>query len=312
MDPICHTLVGASLGHSGLEKKTRYGCATLIIAANLPDIDVITHFMGGTASYAFRRGVTHGIPALIVLPVLLALLVAGWSRLRPDRNSGPPASFRWLLILSAIGVATHPTLDWMNTYGMRWLMPMVDQWYYGDTLFIIDWVVWLVLIAGLVATRFAVRHNPRWYVRPTNVALLVLVAYTGMNFGITKSAEHAALRALSDDPPLRLLASPVPVNPFRREVVLEYEDEYRFGSFNAITGAEFLADGLPVKKGDPGNLERARETIDGRRFLHWARFPYSVAVTEVGTRSIVIADARYVRDVNNPRIDGFAMYTLPR
>ena len=54
MDPICHTLVGASLGCTGLEKKTRYGRATLIVAANLPDIDVVAHFMGGAASYAFR------------------------------------------------------------------------------------------------------------------------------------------------------------------------------------------------------------------------------------------------------------------
>ncbi len=311
MDPICHTLVGASLGCTGLEKKTRYGRATLIIAANLPDIDVVAHFMGGAASYAFRRGVTHGIPALIVLPILLALLVAGWSRLRPGRESDPPASFRWLLILSAIGVATHPALDWMNTYGMRWLMPVVDQWYYGDTLFIIDWIVWLVLIAGLVATRFAASGNPRWFARPASVALMAIVAYMGMNFGITKSAEQAALQAQADDPPLRLLASPVPITPLRREIVLEYADEYRFGSFDVTAGARFQDDGLAVKKGDPAILERAKQSIDGRRFLHWARFPYSVIVTEEGVRSVVIADARYIRDVNKPRIDGFAMLTMP-
>ena len=312
MDPICHTLVGASLGCTGLEKKTRYGRATLIIAANLPDIDVVAHFMGGAASYAFRRGVTHGIPALVVLPILLALLVAGWSRLRSGRKSDPPTSFRWLLILSAIGVATHPTLDWMNTYGMRWLMPIVDQWYYGDTLFIVDWVVWLVLIVGLVATRFTAHGNPRWFARPASIALMTLTAYMGMNFGITKSAERAALGALSDDPPLRLLASPVPVNPFRRDIVLEYPHEYRFGSFDVTAGARFVDDGLLVKKGDPGNLERARQTTDGRRFLHWARFPYSTVVTEDGASSVVIADARYIRDIDNPRIDGFAMLTLPR
>ena len=43
-----------------------------------------------------------------------------------------------------------------------------------------------------------------------------------------------------------------------------------------------------VKKGDPAILERAKQSTDGRRFLHWARFPYSATVTEEGERSIVV------------------------
>ena len=309
MDPICHTLVGAALGCTGLERRTRYGRATLIIAANLPDIDVVAHSMGGAASYAFRRGVTHGIPALIILPVLLALLMIGWSRMWPGRGSGPPVSFRWLLILSIVGVLTHPTLDWMNTYGMRWLMPIADVWFYGGTLFIIDWVAWLVLLAGLIGTRFVVRDRIRWFQRPASVALAVLVAYIAMNYVITQQAEAATLRALADDPPARLLASPVPLDPFRREVVLEYDDEYRFGTFR-LFGGGYTDDDLAVARGDPSTLERARTTTDGRWFLHWARFPYSMSYVADGRERIVIADARYIRDVNNPRIDGFAMLEL--
>ena len=85
MDPICHTLVGASLGATGLGKKTRYGRATLIIAANLPDIDVVSAFWGEAATVAFRRGLTHGLPALFILPVLLAVAMTLVSRLRANR-----------------------------------------------------------------------------------------------------------------------------------------------------------------------------------------------------------------------------------
>src|SRR5437867_3457187 len=46
MDPICHTLVGLCLADSGLKRRTALGTATLVIAANLPDVDVLALFLG--------------------------------------------------------------------------------------------------------------------------------------------------------------------------------------------------------------------------------------------------------------------------
>ena len=113
MDNICHTLVGAALAESGLKRRTALGSATLMIAANFPDIDVIAVPLGH--SLGFRRGVTHGLPALVVLPLVLTLMMLGWHRWR--RGERPHAG--WLLALSVIGMVTHPFLDWMNTYNMR-------------------------------------------------------------------------------------------------------------------------------------------------------------------------------------------------
>ena len=64
MDPLTHTLVGASLASSKLGEKTRYATAALVIGANLPDIDVLSYFAGGDAALGFRRGWTHGVLAL--------------------------------------------------------------------------------------------------------------------------------------------------------------------------------------------------------------------------------------------------------
>jgi len=41
----------------------------------------------------------------------------------------------------------------MNTYGIRLLMPFDERWFYGDTLFIIDPWIWLVLAAGVLLAR---------------------------------------------------------------------------------------------------------------------------------------------------------------
>ena len=65
MDNLCHTLVGAAIGEAGLKQRTRYGNATLMIAANLPDLDVLS-FLTGVNPISFRRGWTHGVLAQFV------------------------------------------------------------------------------------------------------------------------------------------------------------------------------------------------------------------------------------------------------
>jgi inner membrane protein len=148
MDPLTHTLVGASLASSKLGEKTRYAAPALIIGANLPDVDVLSYFAGGDVALGFRRGWTHGVLALVVLPLILAGILWCWDRWRKKKGPGPPLAAAWLLGLSYLAVATHPTLDWLNTYGMRWLMPFSDTWYYGDSVFIMDPWLWLILGVG--------------------------------------------------------------------------------------------------------------------------------------------------------------------
>jgi inner membrane protein len=145
MDPIAHTLVGAALAKSGLERKSGFAAAALIVGANLPDIDGITYFVGGDLGLYFRRGWTHGLPAVALWPFVLAGALTLLDRILRRRR----ARFRALLWLSLLAVATHPALDWLNNYGMRWLMPFDERWFYGDAVFIIDPWIWLGLGGAL-------------------------------------------------------------------------------------------------------------------------------------------------------------------
>lgn len=151
MDPVAHTLVGAALAETGLKKLSRYATPTLVIGANLPDIDGIANLWGRDASLYFRRGWTHGILSALVLPLLLFAAVWLWHRWRGHRAvNAPPLHLGMILLLSCIAVWSHPLLDWLNTYGVRLLMPFDDRWFYGDTLFIVDPWVWLLAAAGVV------------------------------------------------------------------------------------------------------------------------------------------------------------------
>lgn len=152
MDPIAHTLAGATLAQTGLRKLTPLAAATLVIGANLPDIDGVMSFFGSDASLYYRRGLTHGIVAQLLLPLLLTALILAFDRLvrRRHRTDLSPARPLQIMLLSYIGVISHPLLDWLNTYGVRLLMPFSGRWFYGDTLFIVDAWMWLLMGAAVV------------------------------------------------------------------------------------------------------------------------------------------------------------------
>jgi len=142
MDPIAHTLVGASLAQTGLRRTTPYAAAALIAGANLPDIDALATLGGSDFSLWLRRGWSHGAPALVLLPILLTAILVFLARRRDLKTPVRPGI---LLALAYFATLTHPTLDWMNNYGMRWLMPIEQRWFYGDTLFIVDLWIWTAL-----------------------------------------------------------------------------------------------------------------------------------------------------------------------
>lgn len=180
------------LAESGLKRRSRHATATLLIGANLPDIDAVAGFWGSDVELHVRRGHTHGILAMLVLPLLLTGAMWLWQRWRggaaagaaragatdadsSDRPGDAPFRPRAILALAFLGIWSHPLLDWMNTYGVRLLMPFDDRWFYGDTLFIIDPWVWLVAAAGVVLAHSITRRAiAGWTLLATLASALVL------------------------------------------------------------------------------------------------------------------------------------------
>ena len=72
--------MGAALSKTGLDRRTPLATATLVIAANAPDVDVLGYARGEYFALAFRRGITHGVPAQVVLPFMVAGAVLAWDR----------------------------------------------------------------------------------------------------------------------------------------------------------------------------------------------------------------------------------------
>ena len=156
MDNLTHSLAGAALSAAGLRRATPLATATLVVAANAPDVDAFVYFFRDEYyALAFRRGYTHGPLAMMLLPFAVAGVMLAWDRFVRRRRDprAEPARAMPILLLALLGVLTHPALDWMNTYGIRLLAPFSMKWFYGDSLFIVDPWLWLLLGASTFVAR---------------------------------------------------------------------------------------------------------------------------------------------------------------
>ncbi len=303
MDNLAHTLAGAALGQAGLKNKTGLGMATLMIAANLPDIDGVTMFIARGSLY-FRRGWTHGPIALVLLPLVLAAAMFAFDRWQARRGKRPaaraPVRFGGLVGLAYIGILSHPLMDLLNTYGIRCLMPFSERWFYGDALFIIDLWLWGVLALGVWLSR----RKERWvgvaHPKPAVIALGAVIAYAGaMGAASAWVAEYAAREAARQGlgTPIRVVASPVPVNPFRRDVVVDLGGRYGFGAFAWAPGPDlhFDPERVPTNMDDPAVARAAAHDVQISDFLYWARLPFADITRTEGGIDVTVGDARYNR-----------------
>lgn len=300
MDPITHTLVGASLAQAGLKRRTPLGTATLLIGANLPDVDVVAYARGHVVPLAVRRGWTHGVLAMVVLPLVLTGAVLAWDRLVRRRRtvlSPPPAVPREVLLLATVAVLTHPLLDLLNTYGVRLLMPFSHRWFYGDVLYIADPWVWLLLGVGVILASVTARQAPARSARYARWALACTAGYMALMLVSSLAAGASVRRALTAAgvPVRRVMIGPEAVTPFRKHVVADVGDRYLVGNFDwthrpAITVSALTA--IPTRSRQLA-ARRAAATRVGKMFLSWARFPFfEVEAADDGYR-VHIIDARY-------------------
>ena len=213
MDNLTHSLVGALIGQAGLKRKTGLAMPALIVGANLPDVDGVCMLMG-TQGLALRRGLTHGPIAWLLLPLALAAILYGydgWQARRGRRpEARPPVRFGQLYGLALLACLTHPALDWLNSYGIRFLSPFSQRWFYGDALFIID--LWLWLGLGFATWRsLRLERRGRYFEGTAHVALGVALLYAGLNVALSQTA-----KALNSDS-AALIPNPVPLTFWERQ-----------------------------------------------------------------------------------------------
>ncbi|MBI3047333.1 MAG: metal-dependent hydrolase [Acidobacteria bacterium] len=196
-----------------------------------------------------------------------------------------------MLLLAYVGVLSHVALDLLNPYGIRLFAPLDWRWLYGDTLFIIDPWLWVIFGGGIwLARRRAVPA-------PALAALTLAAVYVfsmWMNARFARAIVLDEWRRTRGGEPLNLMVGPVPVTPFRRQVVVDNGVAYETGTFTWFP-AQISFDPAVVPKNDTDpRVARARAAPHIRGFLVWARFPFwTFEAVPDGTR-VSVGDMRFV------------------
>lgn len=286
MDPLTHTLLGASLSYAAFGRRLgRAAAAVGGLAAFAPDADVfIRSAADPLLAIEHHRGFTH---ALAFTPVGAAIVASLWlvSPSWRDRS-------RWVLLWSAgmLAYLSHMLLDAATTYGTQLLWPFSRHRTGWDIIAIVDPPFTLTLLAGLLVA--LVRQR----LRPALIALGLCAAYLG--FG---ALQHS--RALSAQRTLaasrghtieRCEVMPTLANNIVwRAIYLHagqiHSDRIRVGWFSAPTVREGWS--LPLLRAtDLSAAERSRN--QRRSFERFAWFSEDWTARSPADSS-VIADMRY-------------------
>ena len=203
---------------------------------------------------------------------------------------------RWgpLLVVSALGVLSHPLLDFFfNTYGVRFLAPFSWKWFYGDALFIVEAQVWIVLAVGV----FAFDPPGAAAFSQSGAARAGRASSDGR---ICRVDDAVRGRRKSGRRPVRrglgaAHGAAGELNPFRRQLLLDFGDAYRYGSVEFLPRPAMKVARAAVRKGADDPFARAAAATErGRKFLSWSRFPiFRVEREADGGARVEFADARY-------------------
>lgn len=306
MDNLTHSLTGAVLGQMGLKTKTGLGMATLIIAANIPDIDAVAVLLDGHQHLAIRRGITHGPIALFLLPLILTGLMIGFDRWQTKRGQRPadrlPIHKGWLLALAYIGTISHPAMDWLNSYGVRVLEPFNSTWIAGDTIFIIDIWIWIALIAGVWISRRREKKTGGNWQRPAWISFTVICAYVFANGAITGLAEAKTahwLRNQANIEPELVVANPLPVLFWERAMLWRSKDRFGQEDYNLL-GSDFEDYdqdggelGQPIGMDHPAIAVAGQIDLQARSYLVWTRMPIATVEDRGDDYLVTLRDQRF-------------------
>ncbi|MDX1432285.1 MAG: metal-dependent hydrolase [Gammaproteobacteria bacterium] len=215
MDPVSQFTLGAAVGLSVLGRRAGARRSALIggVLGTLPDLDYLLPTKDAVDTYLSHRSATHSLlveaAATPLIGEAVRLLVA------PLRDA------RWLVWLAVyLCLATHALLDAVTVYGTRLFWPLSEEALGLGSLFIIDPLYTLPLLAVTIWALFR-RQMTRRLATGVAASLALSTGYiawsaVAQQVAASRGASHLAAQ---DIDPERLLATPAPFNTLLWRVI---------------------------------------------------------------------------------------------
>lgn len=223
MDSLTQFVLGAAVSTACLGKRIGPRKAALVggLLGTLPDLDVFLPFDDPIDSFVYHRGWTHSI---FVHALAAPLIGEGIVRLFKGLRD-----HRWLTYLTVyLCFVTHAMIDAMTVYGTRIFWPIYPDPVGVGSVFIIDPVYTLPLLAVVVWAFFKRNWNARLG-RWTRNALIFTSGYMVLSIGIQQYVEWKArpLFLANGSAPDKIYAIAAPFNITLWKVIGLYEGSYK-------------------------------------------------------------------------------------
>jgi len=315
LEPLTHFLTGACLGRAGLNRKSALATLTVTMAAEAPDLDVLGDTRGEVFGFAHHRGFTHSFLGIGLVAALVVGFVYLIWRLRGAKSKNPELPPRWGVLFGFAYLAglSHILLDFTNSYGVRPFWPFSERWYSWDIVFIVEPIMWILLLGGLliptifhlVNQEIGPRRKAPYGQVGAALALLGVVALWGVrDFEHRHAVAALEARLYEGATPIRVSAYPVWGNPFRWNGVVETKDFFAILDVDSLTPEVDPGERAEIqyKPEETAVTLAAKKSHLGRVYLDWAQYPITETETlDLGKGYIVhFRDLRFA-DFNRTR-----------
>jgi inner membrane protein len=302
LEPITHFLTGACIARAGLNRKTALATATVTLAAEAPDLDVLGEFDGPVFGFAHHRGFTHSFLGIVlVAAVVVGFMYLIWRlRGRPVRNDKLPPRWGLLFAFAYLAGLSHILLDFTNNYGVRPFWPFSERWYSWDIVFIVDPIIWILFLGGLlmpaifnlVVEEIGPRRKAPYGRLGATLALLGIVAYWGVrDFEHRHAVRALEARQYAGAEPIRASAYPFWWSPFSWNGVIETQNFFAVIRIDSLTSDVDPEGEMQVryKPEETAVTLAAKKSYLGRVYLDWAKYPITeTEPLEFGERGYVV------------------------
>jgi inner membrane protein len=318
MEPVTHFLTGACLGRSGFNRKTAYATLAMVLAAEAPDVDVLSGFGGPVTELCHHRGITHtllGAPFMALAVTGVVWCIAWGLRKLGRKPPVLPVRWGWIWLLALIADLSHLLLDLTNNYGLRPFFPFNRHWYAWSIVSIFDPLMFALLLLGLLVPALLglvegeMRRRQPGVLRGRGWALTALVCI-GLLYAL-RNAEHLhALDLARQDgstttqPVLRVAAEPAMADPFLWRTLIETKNAYQFATVHTW-GDRVDAGAIVPKPPVTAAVRAAKASTLGRVYEGWSSWPLTEDIGEAqppgdaeplppGARTVQFRDMRFL------------------
>jgi len=298
LEPVTHFLTGAVLARSGFNSKTALATATMTLAAEAPDLDVLSGLRGPVYGFAHHRGFTHSFVGLILVSAAVTGFMYGVWRLRGRRTHIPGLAPRWglLFLFAYIAGLSHILLDYTNNYGVRPLWPFSGKWYSWDIVFIFEPALYIILIGGLVLPAIFSRTRPLPRGRAAAMVALAAMAalYAARDHEHRRALGELAKKEFDGAPALRASACPYSWDLFKWRAIAETQRFFVRSDIDSRSGDlnERELEYFPKPPETPATLA-AKQSHLGRVYLDWAQYPLVTEAAEGSDKTVHFIDLRF-------------------